>query len=91
MGNFLLISIKFKLFKIDHLPFRKPITASFDSCRDSTACAILRSPWKWSLILPLHRVDILCTDVAAAEANLGSCNPANKNCNIGSERNVSMN
>ena len=53
------------------------------------AWAMFISPWKWSLILPLHDVDIHWTELAAAEANLGSCKPDSKNCKIGSEKNKS--
>ena len=53
------------------------------------AWAMFISPWKWSLILPLHDVDIHWTELAAAEANLGSCKPDSKNCKIGSEKNMS--
>jgi len=47
------------------------------------AWAMFISPWKWSLILPLHVVDIHCTELAAAEASFGSCKPDSKNCKIG--------
>ena len=50
------------------------------------AWAMFISPWKWSLILPLHVVDIHWTELAAAEASFGSCKPDSKNCKIGSEK-----